>query len=200
MDDDHPSIFERTSKKNEIKRQALEAQIRSIVATIISSMVACFVFFLMKESFSESFLCRFAEAKSLLYLWPPNGSIVDSLDITKYSLREKCEFLAMRSIISGTLLPYIVYILLKQIKSRDDYYTVGAMLPFVFIFIMGIYTAFSPISSSYSRFHLFAGSSVGANLLKSSISIYGSYFCLYMIAYRLCAYIRSYLIKPSEGM
>lgn len=188
---DDENIFDKVSRDNAKNRLKDEGNVRKALTALLVSMVFSFAIFISIGHFPDSIVCSFVDNNILLYIWPPNGSIIESLDLTSYSRREKCDFIAARSIMSATLLPYLLYIIANTARSHHDNYRNGQIFPFAVLLIIGIFTSFDQISDSYSRFQLSSTSTVGVNLLKSGLSIYGVYFCLYMIFLRLFAFARS---------
>jgi hypothetical protein len=190
-DNEKINIFDKVSRDNAAQRLSIEVNVKRSLVAVLLSMAFCLALFISAGLLPENFACIFYENNSLLYIWPPNGSIINSLDITNYTHRQKCEFIALRSIMSATLFPYLVYIISSQARSKEYYYRKGEMIPFVVILIIGAYTAFDPISPLQSKFHLSSTSSVSVNILKSGMTIYGMYFCLYMIFLRIFPFMRS---------
>lgn len=190
-DNEKLNIFEKVSRDNSPQRLSIEVNVKRSLLAVLLSMAFCLALFISAGFLPENYACIFYENNSLLYIWPPNGSIINSLDLTNYTHRQKCEFIALRSIMSATLFPYLIFVIFSQARSKEAHYRKGEILPFVAILALGVYTAFDPISPLQSKFHLSSSSSFGENIFKSGITIYGIYFCLYMIFLRLFAYLRS---------
>lgn len=185
------SIFRDTSEEYAAKRVQTERNIKKSVFVLFSGMLTAVTIYSLRGYASDQLACEFVHNKYLLYLWPPNGSLINSLDATNYTLREKCEFIALRSLMSAALIPYLIYVLVSHVASSDSYYRKGEMTPFVIVLALGIYAAFDPISAASSRYKLSAVSSIEVNLIKSGVSIYGTYLCLFILSSRLFSCIRS---------
>lgn len=184
-------IFEKVSSDHAMDRQNAEARLnRCLIAILVSSAISLAMFFLI-SNFSDEIVCAFSNKNALLYLWPPNGYIIDSISTSRYTYREKCEFIAARSIMSATLLPYLAIITFTGIRSANSYYVRGWIFPFFVLLMLGVLTEFIPISESDSRFNLTYSSDIKGNIIKSAISIFGIYSCIYIICFRLFPYIRS---------
>jgi hypothetical protein len=191
VEEPEEDIFDKVNRKIADKRRIFDAQFKAIVVSLLVSTAFSFVVFLILSGSSETFVCTFTKNDTLLYLWPPNGSILPYLNASHYTQFDKCAFIAMRSIMSLSLLGFVIFTVIKQIAASDDYHIPGLVSIFVVLFLVSIAVGYAPPTDSYSRYRINFRLDVERNIVASGFAIYPVYMLLLMLCYRVPAYVRS---------
>ncbi|WP_080635873.1 hypothetical protein [Rhizobium leguminosarum] len=178
----------------EEEEQGLDAEVRRQVIGLLIAVIGTFfiagsayAFFLLNAEAA----CALASSNVYLGLWPPNFRDADILARAGYAAHDSCILLSTRSIISGAMLAYVVYLLISQIWVRDRRYIPNII--FIAIALTSIYawTSTKPISTEpASIYSISVYSSVFVNLIKSYVKICGLYFGSALLIQRLFALLR----------
>ncbi|SDN74443.1 hypothetical protein SAMN05216328_13549 [Ensifer sp. YR511] len=177
-DEKETDVFSKAAQEHATQRLEAEKIIKKIVLVVLGAISTSFIIYAFKDQFSDQTVCEFVSRRWLTYLWPPNGWVENSLNLTAYSYRQKCEFIAMRSIMSAIMVAFIILLLCSRFFKPVNYHIGGSILPFILIFGFGAYASFDPMSDTYSKFKMSISSSVEVNLIKSGVYIYGVYLCV----------------------
>ncbi|MDR6666388.1 hypothetical protein J2X71_002646 [Rhizobium sp. 1399] len=63
---------------------------------------------------------------------------------------------------------------------------------FFVMLILGVVFAYTPISENYRRFGITTTVDVYGNIIRSGANIFAVYFSIYLLIFRLSAYIRAH--------
>lgn len=184
-------IFEESGKRLEQAKKIVELQYKGIFIAMAASMFFCLIAYCILSNTFDGVSCSVINNRYFFSAWPQNIMYINNVMNSGYYKSEKCLFFSMRSLMSLTSIPFLFIILIRQFKSTDNYYLKGTILPVVVVLLLGLYTATIPMVDGYSRFRLSINSDFETNILKSAVVIYGIYFCLYYLSYRVPAYFRS---------
>jgi hypothetical protein len=169
----------------EARRQVIGLLIAIIGTFFIAA--SAYVFFLLHAEAA----CSLASSNVYLGLWPPNFKDADILARAGYEAHGSCILLSTRSIISGAMLAYVVYLLISQTWVRDRRYVPNII--FIAIALTSVYawTSTRPISTEPASIYTISiYSSIFVNLIKSYAKICGLYFGFALLVQRIFALLR----------
>ncbi|MBB3564613.1 hypothetical protein FHX06_005977 [Rhizobium sp. BK512] len=184
-------VFDGLAEELEAEKAIKNRWARVVLAmlAIYSILVLIAYFFLAKNA---AVSCAFVDSKILMQFWPPNTTIMNALNVSRYSQADRCLFVATRSFASMTMLPAVLGLFISQLFSSDRSYIKGYGAFFILLVLGFFVTGFIGPSDTNSRYGMNFTSSIGRNIWVSMIHIFGCYGAAFMAAFQIPASIRSF--------
>lgn len=183
-------IFSQVAAQIKAEQRIVTYQLAVICAAIaLYAIVTVIGFFVLRAHPSIS--CTFINNELLLWFWPPNSAILDTIEASEYSQADQCLFIATRSLASMAMLPTVVVFFVKQLFASDRYHIQGMMTVFIAMLLVSFFTAYIGPTEHVSRYQMSFKSAIEVNVWKSMIHIFAFYLAAFVLTFRIPAYIRS---------
>ena len=183
-------VFDRMAEELDAEKAIKNRWVRIVLAMLATYAIFVLIAFLfLRENPAVS--CAFVDHEILLQFWPPNTTIMDALNISRYSQADRCLFIATRSLASMTMLPAVIILFISQLFSSARSYIKGYGTLFILALLAIFLTGFIGPSDTNSRYGMNFTSSIGRNIWVSMIHIFGCYAAAFMVAFQIPASFRS---------
>ena len=126
--------------------------------------------------------------EAIIYLWPYNVWLIDSLRGSAFSHASQCEFFTARAILSACMIVWLIFSILYKIKSRNN-----LCFPKFILYIPAFCIMFFVIScigfqDNYIKFSLSLHQSMSLAIIKSFFYINIFYFSLFLNVFNSVAF------------